>query len=172
MRTWRFCLMPLIKINQMANLWWHKSDCLTTWTCSPSSKAIFFESLLYKDSKILLLHLWMDSRSRSLHYSRKEWHARKSLDPGVMNVENQPLVKPSKILLLSIDLKLGLMKNYVKVVNQEDIAFTYLWEKVPQTKWGKIERRCFHWSTNTRPYQGWILGHSPSRRLETVLNLQ
>jgi len=43
-----------------------------------------------------------------------------------MNVENQPLVKPSKILLLSIDLKLGLMKNYVKVVNQEDIAFTYL----------------------------------------------
>jgi len=41
-------------------------------------------------------------------------------------VENQPLVKPSKILLLSIDLKLGLMKNYVKVVNQEDIAFTYL----------------------------------------------
>jgi len=26
--------------------------------------------------------------------------------------------------------------------------------KVPQTKWGKIERRCFHWSTNTRSYQG------------------
>ena len=26
--------------------------------------------------------------------------------------------------------------------------------KGPQTKWGKIERSCFHWSTNTRPYQG------------------
>jgi len=33
-----------------------------------------------------------DSRARSLHYSRKEWPARKSLEPGIMNVENQPLV--------------------------------------------------------------------------------
>jgi len=33
-----------------------------------------------------------DSRARSLHYSRKYWSARKSLEPGIMNVENQPLV--------------------------------------------------------------------------------
>ena len=32
--------------------------------------------------------------------------------------------------------------------------------KAPQTKWVKTERRCFHWSTNTRPYQGRILRHS------------
>ena len=32
-----------------------------------------------------------DSRARSLHYS-KYWPARKSLEPGIMNVENQPLV--------------------------------------------------------------------------------
>jgi len=30
-------------------------------------------------------------------------------------------------------------------------------KKIPQTKRGKIERRYFHWSTNTRPYQGRIL---------------
>ena len=29
-----------------------------------------------------------DSRARSLHYSRKCWPARKSLEPGIMNVEN------------------------------------------------------------------------------------
>ena len=34
-----------------------------------------------------------DSRARSLHYSRKDWPARKSLEPGIMNVENQPLVQ-------------------------------------------------------------------------------
>jgi len=68
----------------------------------------------------------MDSRARSFHYSRKQWPARKSLDPGVMNVENQPQVEPSTILLLSMDLKIGLMKNFVKVVNQEEAAFTYL----------------------------------------------
>ena len=48
-----------------------------------------------------------------------------NLDPGIMNVENQPLVEPSKILLLSMHLKLGLMKNFVKAVNQEEAAFTY-----------------------------------------------
>jgi len=59
-----------------------------------------------------------DSRARSLHYSRKNWPARKSMDPGIMNVENQPLVEPSKILLFSMHLKLGLMKNFVKAMNQ------------------------------------------------------
>ena len=67
-----------------------------------------------------------DSRAQPLHYSTKEWPARKSLEPGIMNVENQPLVEPSKILLLSTHLKLGLMKNFVKAVNQEEAAFTYL----------------------------------------------
>ena len=34
-----------------------------------------------------------DSRARSLHYSRKDWPARKSLKPGIMNEENQQLVE-------------------------------------------------------------------------------
>jgi len=59
-----------------------------------------------------------DSRARSLHYSRKDWPARKSLEPGTTNVENQPLVDPSKVLLPSMHLKLGMMKNFVKAMNQ------------------------------------------------------
>jgi hypothetical protein len=43
-----------------------------------------------------------------------------------MNVENQTLVEPSKILLTSMHLKLGLVKNFVKAMNQEEAAFTYL----------------------------------------------
>ena len=38
-----------------------------------------------------------DSRTRSLHYSRKDWFARKSVEPGIMNVKNQTPVEPSKI---------------------------------------------------------------------------
>jgi len=49
-----------------------------------------------------------------------------------MNVENQPLVEPSKILLPSMHLKLGLMKNFVKAMNQEEAVFTYLWEEFPR----------------------------------------
>jgi len=67
-----------------------------------------------------------DSTARSLHYSRKDWPARKSLEPGIMNVENQTLVEPSKILLPSMYLKIGLMKNFVKAMNQEEATFTYL----------------------------------------------
>jgi len=54
-----------------------------------------------------------DSRVRSLHYKRKNWSARKSLESGIMNMENQPLVEPSKILLLSMHLKFCLTKNFV-----------------------------------------------------------
>jgi hypothetical protein len=41
-----------------------------------------------------------------------------------MNVENQPLVEPSTILLPSMHLKLGLMEKFVKAMNQEEASFT------------------------------------------------
>jgi len=67
-----------------------------------------------------------DNRARSLHYPRKYWPSRKSLETGIMNVEKQPLVELSKILLSSMHLKLGLMANFVKAMDQEEAAFTYL----------------------------------------------
>ena len=61
-------------------------------------------------------------------------------------------------------LKLGLMKNCVKAMNQE-AAFTYLCEKFPRLSEAKLkEGMYFHWSTNMRPYQGRILRQAPSRR--------
>jgi len=66
-----------------------------------------------------------DSRARSLHYLRKYRPARKSLEPGIVTVGNQPLMEPSKILLPSMHLKLGLMKNFVKAMNAEEAAFAY-----------------------------------------------
>jgi len=42
-----------------------------------------------------------------------------------MNVENQPQVEPSLILLPSKHLKLGLMKNFVKTMDQGKAAFAY-----------------------------------------------
>ena len=60
-----------------------------------------------------------------------------------MNVENQPLVEPSKILLPSMHLKLGLVKNFVKVMNQEETAFTYLWEKFATLSEAKLKEGIF-----------------------------
>jgi len=42
-----------------------------------------------------------------------------------MNVENKPVVEPNKLLLPFMHLQLGLMKNFVKAMNQEEAAFTY-----------------------------------------------
>jgi len=42
-----------------------------------------------------------------------------------MDVENKPPVEPSKILLPSMQLKLCVMKNFVKAMNQEKADFTY-----------------------------------------------
>jgi len=60
-----------------------------------------------------------------------------------MNVENQPLVEPSKILLPSMHLKLGLMKKFVKAMNQGEAAFTYLWEKFPRLSEAKLKEGIF-----------------------------
>jgi len=84
-----------------------------------------------------------DSRARSHHYSRKDWPARKSLEPGIMNVENKPLVELGKILLSSMHLKLGLTKNSVKAMKQEEAAFTYLPQKFPRLSEAKMKEGIF-----------------------------
>ena len=84
-----------------------------------------------------------DSRARSLHYSRKNWPARKFLEPGILNVENQPLVERSKIFLSFMHLKLGLMKKFVKAMNQEEAAFTYLRERFPILSEVKLKEGIF-----------------------------
>ena len=40
-------------------------------------------------------------------------------------------------------LKLGLMKNFVKAVNQKEAAFTYLWEKFPRLSEAKLKEGIF-----------------------------
>ena len=91
-----------------------------------------------------------------------------------MNVENQPLVEPSKMLLPSMHLKLGLMKNFLKAMNQEEAAFTYLREKFPKLSEAKLKKkgifigpqiRDITTNTSTNSFK------ATKRRLWTVLNL-
>jgi hypothetical protein len=58
-------------------------------------------------------------------------------------VENQPLVEPSKILLPSMHLQLGLMKHFVETINQKEAAFTYLREKSPRLSEAKLNEGIF-----------------------------
>jgi hypothetical protein len=76
-----------------------------------------------------------DNRACSLHYSRKDWPVRKSLEPGIMNVENQPLVEPSKICWSD--------ESFVKAMNQEEAVFTYLRENFPRLSETKLKEGIF-----------------------------
>ena len=75
-----------------------------------------------------------DSRARSLLYSRKDWPTRISLELGIMNVENQPIVELSKILLPSMHLELGLDEKFCKGHKPRRSCLYLLTRKVPQTK--------------------------------------
>jgi len=63
------------------------------------------------------LCMW-DSRDRNQHYSdTKKWAVRSSLTPGSSNMIHKALVDPSKILIPPLHIKLGLMKQFVKVLS-------------------------------------------------------
>ena len=82
-----------------------------------------------------------DSRARTLHYSRKDWLARKSLEPGILNVENQPLVEPGKILLPSMLFKLG-DEKFCKG-HEPRRSCLYLREKFPRLSKAKLKEGIF-----------------------------
>ena len=88
------------------------------------------------------LCLW-DSRADSRHYVTKDWTERKELRPGEHNVLNEPLVERSKILLPSLHIKLGLMKQFVKALDREGVAYQYLSEMFPQISKEKLKAGVF-----------------------------
>jgi hypothetical protein len=84
-----------------------------------------------------------DSRARESHYIRKDWPPRKTLVPGQKNVAHDPLVDPKKIFLPPLHIKLGLMKNFVKAMNKQSKAFTYLRQMFPRISDAKIKEGVF-----------------------------
>ena len=89
-------------------------------------------------------------------------------------MENQPLVEPKKFLLPSMHLKLGLTKKFVKAMNQEEPAFTYLRDKFPRLS-DAILKTVFSlahkYETLSRTNTSTSSFKATKRRLGTVLNL-
>jgi len=70
-----------------------------------------------------------DSRAKTLHYVKRDWHQRKSLKVGEKNVQHPTLAEWHKVLLPPLRIELGLMKNFVKATDRTGSAFNYLAEK-------------------------------------------
>ena len=71
------------------------------------------------------LCLW-NSREDSSYYAIKVWPTRQSSQIGRHNVHHQPLVSSANVFLPPLHIKLGLMKNFVKAMDQEGDGFKFL----------------------------------------------
>ena len=84
------------------------------------------------------LRKW-DSRARHEPYRTKERPKKSTLKKGTKNVKYTPLVEAPKIFLSSLHIKLGLMKSFVTVINQDGAAFKYVCNKFSASSQAKLE---------------------------------
>ena len=74
---------------------------------------------------VCFLCLWV-SRQDSSHYAVKAWPPRQSSQIGKHNVQHQPLVSSTHVLLPPLHIKLGLIKNFVKAMDRYGDGFKFL----------------------------------------------
>ncbi|ESO03183.1 hypothetical protein HELRODRAFT_174081 [Helobdella robusta] len=84
-----------------------------------------------------------NSRDKVAHYTKKIWPIRDRMEPGHKNVLHEPLVLKKNIILPPLHIKLGLMKNFVKALDNTSDAFTYLRSMFPRISDAKIKERIF-----------------------------
>ena len=72
-----------------------------------------------------------DSRDRKQHYIKKKWPIRYRMHPGSKNILRVPLIERDNVIMTPLHIKLGLMKNFVKALDNDSDAFRYLRNKVP-----------------------------------------
>lgn len=73
-----------------------------------------------------------DSRQKQKHYKIKNWAKRGKSKIGDFNIKYPPLVDADKILLPPLHIKLGLMKQFARTLDNDGAAFKYLIKFFPQ----------------------------------------
>ncbi|GFU38630.1 uncharacterized protein TNCV_1495621 [Trichonephila clavipes] len=87
--------------------------------------------------------LW-DSRDKQQHWSQKVWPVREELKVGTKNVINMPLVSLVHIILLPLQIKLGIMKQFVKTLDKCGECFNFLSRKFPGLSIEKLKAGIFN----------------------------
>jgi hypothetical protein len=73
----------------------------------------------------------------------KHWEKRLKLTPGERNVVHDPLVDTAKVFLPPLDIKLGLVKNFVKAMKKDGPVFLYLQHKFLRLSEAKTKEGIF-----------------------------
>ena len=72
-----------------------------------------------------------ESRPKDSHWAHKTWPERKTLQSGTKNIIHGPLVSWDKIILPPLNIKLGLMKQYVRGLDKDEHFFRNLCSAFP-----------------------------------------
>ena len=89
-------------------------------------------------------HLCMwDSRAREKHWIQKEWPIRETLEAGMPNIVNDPIVSREKIIFPPLHIKLGLMKQFVKALSTDGECFQHIVSAFPALSFEKIKAGVF-----------------------------
>ena len=88
------------------------------------------------------LCLW-DSRAVYQHYKQKDWGSRSTFVPGEHSLKENPLVDMNKGLLPPLQIKLGLMKNFVKPLHKNGAAFQHVSTVFPGLSAAKLKEGIF-----------------------------
>lgn len=65
------------------------------------------------------------------------------MQPGSKNVIRVPLVERDKVIMPPLHIKLGLMKQFVKALDNDSDAFRYLCNKFPKLSYAKVKEGVF-----------------------------
>jgi len=88
------------------------------------------------------LCLW-DSRADAQHYTRRSWPIRTELCVGKQNIKYESMVEAEKVLMPPLHIKLGLMKQFVKKLDEKSEAFGYLKKFFPKLSEAKVKAGVF-----------------------------
>ena len=87
------------------------------------------------------LCLW-DIRAKNGHWVHEQWPKRNEFTVGEKNIRNESLVPPDKLILPPLHIKLGLMKQYVKSLDNDGEYFKYICQKFSFLSYEKIIAVC------------------------------
>ena len=126
--VWQLEVSKLHKLHviTMAAMWRPESLCHIPRTAANYMKFCY------------LLSEW-NSRAKKSNYKKRDWPSWQSLEVGTKNAQHLLLVECSNILLPSVHIKLGLIKNFVKVMDQRGSTIRYLTEKFPRVSAAKTK---------------------------------
>ncbi|CAH1110019.1 unnamed protein product [Psylliodes chrysocephalus] len=69
--------------------------------------------------------LW-DSRAKQEHWVRRNWPLRENMKPEKQNIVQNSLVARDKIILPPLHIKLGIMNQFVKSLDEDGNCFSYI----------------------------------------------